>query len=386
MSTKSRLPRWLELLLRFLGSYGLAIVVMFFLFIDTLIGTLEQRTRGLYEVQRLLFNATFFMYDIPGTSLRIPIPGVYLLLVIFSINLLVGGIVRTPWRKEKWGNLVIHIGILFMVAGGGVTYHFAHDGQMTLAEQQTSNRFESYHDWEFVIAEHLGANRLRERVVNQDELMAIRPGQEQVFNAEELPFSIALNSYARNAEVIPIDATMRDFMIQPVKLELENERNLPAVRLRIIGRDGTPLRETALWGNSMLPLEFTHDGRRFEFELRKQTWEIPFSIKLIQFRHEYHPGTRIASTYESDVVKIENGGTQDILIRMNEPLRHHGYTFFQASFTDDEVNGVTSTFAVVHNPSDHWPLYGLILISIGLLVHFGMRLSNYLKRERRVRA
>ena len=386
MSSPSRLPRWLDLLLRFLGSYGLALVVMGFLFLDTLIGTLEQRTRGLYEVQRLLFNAAFFMYDIPGTSLRVPIPGVYLLLIIFGINLVVGGIVRTPWRKEKIGNLIIHAGILFMLAAGAVTYHFAHDGQMTLAPNQTSNRFESYHEWEFVAAENLGGGRLREHAIHQDQLMAIRHGAERIFTQPGLPFAIALSDYARNAEVVPTDPTLSDFIIQSVALDMQNERNLPAVRVRLLGADGAPLRESVIWGNSILPLEVQADGRSFELSLRKRSWELPFSLTLKEFRHEYHPGTQIASTYESDVVKLDESGTQDILIRMNEPMRHKGYTFFQASFTDDPRTGVTSTFAVVHNPSDHWPLYGLILISIGLLFHFGMRLSNFLKRERRARA
>src|SRR5690606_7362129 len=108
--------------------------------------------------------------------------------------------------------------------------------------------------------------------------------------------------------------------------------------------------------------QFELDGRTYEFSLRKRTWDLPFSIHLVAFRHEYHPGTQIAKTYESDIIKTENGQGQDILIRMNEPFRHQGYTFFQASFTDDPQRGVTSTFAVVHNPADHWPLYGLILI------------------------
>lgn len=386
MSPKSRLPRWLDLLLRFLGSYGLAIVVMAFLFLVTLIGTLEQRTKGIYEVQRLMFNAAFFVYQIPGTNFRVPIPGVYLLLIIFGINLIVGGIVRTPWRKEKAGNLIIHVGILFMLAAGAVTYHFAHDGQMTLAPRQTSSSFESYHEWEFVAAQPQGGGRVREFILHADELATIRPGRERLFRDEDLPFTIALSNYERNAEVVPADPQMTSFMIERRALEMENERNLPAVRLRLLGADGTPLRDSIVWGNSIFPLQVQAEGRAFEFSLRKRTWDLPFSITLSEFRHEYHPGTQIASTYESDIVKIEGGRTQDVRIRMNEPFRHRGYTFFQASFTDDAQRGVTSTFAVVHNPADHWPLYGLILITIGLLWHFGVHLMNYLRRERRARA
>ena len=87
------------------------------------------------------------------------------------------------------------------------------------------------------------------------------------------------------------------------------------------------------------------------------------------------------------MVKIEGDERSDILIRMNEPLRHKGYTFFQASFREDpQTRVLSSTFAVVKNPADQYPLYGCIIITFGMLLHFGAKLLRHLKMEREQRA
>ena len=68
---------------------------------------------------------------------------------------------------------------------------------------------------------------------------------------------------------------------------------------------------------------------------------------------------------------------------MNEPLRHKGYTLYQANWTPP-TNGIEySGFVIVTNPADQWPLYCLIISSIGLLIHFIMKFVNYLNKESR---
>ncbi len=42
-----------------------------------------------------------------------------------------------------------------------------------------------------------------------------------------------------------------------------------------------------------------------------------------------------------------------------------------------------SMFQVVKNPADHWPLYSLIVSSIGLGIHFLTKLFRFLNRSSR---
>jgi len=67
-------------------------------------------------------------------------------------------------------------------------------------------------------------------------------------------------------------------------------------------------------------------------------------------------------------------------IKMNEPLRHGGYTLFQAKWIGD-THRPQSGFAVVNNPADQWPKYCLYLATIGLTAHFGMQLTQFLLKR-----
>ena len=55
---------------------------------------------------------------------------------------------------------------------------------------------------------------------------------------------------------------------------------------------------------------------------------------------------------------------------MNHPLRHAGYTFYQASYAIDATGRETSTLAVVHNRSRVVPYVGTVVVGLGLAVHF----------------
>ena len=80
------MKRFLALAFEGLSSFGFAVVLLFYLFVLTLVGTLQQQWISLCEVQEMYFNS----YLIPGT----PFPGVHLTLVLLFVNLVSGGMVR----------------------------------------------------------------------------------------------------------------------------------------------------------------------------------------------------------------------------------------------------------------------------------------------------
>ena len=76
---------------------------------------------------------------------------------------------------------------------------------------------------------------------------------------------------------------------------------------------------------------------------------------------------------------IEKEIPRRVLIQMNEPLRHRGYTFFQASFIeglDEEATGL----AVVKNYGRLFPYISSIIMSVGLLLHLIVNLPKMIKR------
>ena len=169
------------------------------------------------------------------------------------------------------------------------------------------------------------------------------------------------------------------------------EANLAGVLATVKSSDGAE-KQLLLWEVATAPVTYrTADGRVFTLRFKRQTWELPFTVTLSQFTHEKHPGTMRPKVFSSDVIKRDNGVDQPVKIEMNKPLRHQGYTLFQASYHDQWTaarprSEMYSVFAVVKNPSDQWPVWGTIMAAVGMTLHFCMKLAEAISRSSRKRA
>ncbi len=101
---------------------------------------------------------------------------------------------------------------------------------------------------------------------------------------------------------------------------------------------------------------------------RNRILNMDFDILLKKFNVPRYQGTRRAMSYESEVFVPELG---DRVISMNEPLKHKGYTFYQASFQEDEKGEpVMSILSVNKDPGRFWKYLGSALIVLGCIVMF----------------
>ncbi len=108
--------------------------------------------------------------------------------------------------------------------------------------------------------------------------------------------------------------------------------------------------------------------------------ELDFTLKLNDFEVGFDPGTKSPSKFVSDVTLID-GQTppSDHVIRMNQPLEHRFWTFYQSSYIpeQDEMGNKTgsyqSVFQVRYDPV--WPVIygGCLLVVLGTFVQFYMR-------------
>ena len=375
----------------FIASYGFACIIFVFLLILTFLGTIEQVNQGLFEVQKKYFESIVVVQWVG--PIPIPLPGVYLLMVLFTINLVAGGIVRMRKHKNTIGNLITHAGMLVMIAAAFVNYSFAKEGHMTLAENEQSSEFVSYYLWEIAIAQPEEGKVSHEMVIPNEAFASLKPGESKTFQSASLPFDLTVSSFYRNC--MPVGAgpfvqqTMKvvdGFALQQMDLDKEAERNVAGAYAVAKEKQSGTTHEGILWGLSTSPWSVTVDGKKYTIDLRRKRYPLPFTIALDKFHHENHPGTGMARMFASDVTKIENNTKTPVKIQMNEPLRHLGYTFYQASWQPaDPSTGSPerSTLAVVKNPADQWPLYSCIIITIGLLIHFTGKLAKYIRAENR---
>ena len=385
----------LGLAVAFLASYGFACVLLLLLCLLVFLGTLEQVDHGLFEVQKRYFNSPFLVHWLElgaGLSLPIPLPGVHLLLALLSVNLLLGGLVRIQKSSRTLGIIVAHLGIALLLLGGMVTFWFSDEGQLTLQQGRRGAEFRSYHEWElaiYALGPDLVAPEGREELLLRERDLRRAPA---TFHHARLPFELRLDGFWPNArptrEPAPPNPTIEGWALRVLPLEKEAEANMAGAYVTVLA--GGAERTGIVWGFEHFPLRpclpwvVEQGGAKWAIELRRRVYDLPFTIQLDKFTHEYHPGTERPRSFMSDVTMVEDGVATAIKIRMNEPLRHRGYTLFQAGFgpkgagpTDD----VWSTFAVVRNPADHWPVAACAVISLGLLVHFLQKLLRWVRAQ-----
>ncbi len=415
-------PSIWTLIVRFLGSYGLAVALMALLFVLTFLGTLEQGSRSLYDVQVDYFESIIHIYWIELGTTRIPLllPGAYILLILFAVNLIVGGLIRIRKSSSTAGVIVAHLGILFLLFGGLVEFLDSDKGHMTIHEAEpfedtnangvwdpneaftdanqngrydageTSNEFMSYYDWEVVITEYLQDGRLREHVIQHDVFAYLDKGETARATSEVLPFDVVMLKFMRNARpyrVADTNARRGERVgLEEVDPDAEKaERNLAGLTVQLVPPDGTRA-EALVWGGQNYPARVEVLGRKWDVDLRHKRWELPFDITLDDFQKEQHAGTRMAKRFSSFVTKTEDDDTTTIHITMNEPLRHSGYTLYQSGWgPPDAPEGARlySTFSVVRNPADKIPEYACWVIAFGLLVAFTQKLVRYIRTQQR---
>jgi len=196
---------------------------------------------------------------------------------------------------------------------------------------------------------------------------------------DELGFNLTVDTYHKNADAyIKLQDGDSDVIndsgiksLEPVKLDIEPEKNLPGCILNVNDNNGASTK-ILLYGGEGTPTLLGVNGQRFHFQLRRKRYPLPFTITLSDFRMEVHPGTEVAKSYES-LVEIKHKELQrEVLIYMNHPLRYKNYTLYQASYSIDTLGQERSTLATVKNSGRLLPYISSGIVFSGLVTHFFM--------------
>jgi hypothetical protein len=399
-------------LIAFLSSFGLATVVLALLLLITFLGTLEQAEYGLVASQARYFESFFVdridigacwralalnaYADIGNVTFPLPIlPGGYTLMAVLFVNMFLGGIIRIRKSPKTIGVIISHFAILFMIAAGAVSYHFAVEGNMSLREGETSDEFLSFHD-RVIEIEKVQTDAKAKRsvlVIDQSKYQDLTDGKGRTFTHESLPFDLLITGWKKHAQPKPDrDGSRADaidgYFVQEVSMLDESgaamaDEALASACVAIVkDKKGGAELKGILWEFAAAPWTVTVGGDKYLISLVHRTYKLPFAIKLDKTEQEKHPGTDRARRFTSWVTKLENGREEKRVITMNEPVRSEGYAVFQQSFDDGTRtgNGVKSSgFQIVENPSDHWPLISCLIVAEGLLLHFLMMLARFIK-------
>jgi len=378
-------------LLRFVSSYALGIVMLALMMLLTVLGTLYQAEHGLFRAQQLFYASYGFLYPLGDSGLKLPLPGARLLMVILFINLLAATIWRMKPSRRVVGVYIIHAGILLLLAGGFLTAYGSYEAYMELREGGTSNFSTRFHEEELVIA-HTSAPG-EETVTAIRHLDHVKDGTVLLRRSPEVPFDLVVEELVHDgvAEVDSEGAFAKARgLTYPGSQQLQlmrappgpNDQKLLAGIFRA-RRDGQPDELFLLSDILDDDVRLMVGGQEYRLRLRNRRDYYPFTLHLHDFQRETHPGTMMNRSYASNVTLIDEtaGEKRDVRIYMNNPLRYQTYTFYQASFGD---NDRLSVLQVVKNAGLVFPYIATVIISIGLLWQFATVLVSRANQQRRL--
>jgi hypothetical protein len=387
--------------------FALSIGLVFF-------GTLAQRDAGVWTVVEDYFwswivwipldlinqfGQVFFKEQFPkGTtwSGSFPFPSGKLLGGAMLINLLAAHLVRFRLTWKRSGVLILHSGLILLFVGEFITREYAVEQRMIIDEGQTVDFAEDSKKFELAMIDRSDA---REDQVTAIPESVLRGTKDRITDAA-LPVDVEVVQYMVNSRLekptadkpSPVTAgNMATPGAGQIAVEVPevsgvdpNQKvDIPSVYVKFFkkGTDqelGTYLLSVWLKDDSL-----EVDGKKYDLAFRFKRYYKPYRIKLIDFRFDRYLGTEKAKNYSSEVVLIdpEMGLERNQTIRMNEPLRHRGETFYQSNFMNEGKDVETTVLQVVKNPGWLIPYISCILVSVGMLLHFGIYLNQFLTRR-----
>lgn len=379
----------LERLIRIFTSLRLTVICLSLALILVFWGTIAQVELGLYRVQHEFFQSVIIFQTLKVGSLKIPVifPGGYLIGTVLLLNLVGAYMRRFTFSKKKIGLLLIHVGLILLLIGQLLTDFLAKESMLHLREGQAKNYSEADSRMELAIMDVTDTD--------SDKVVAV-PGsvlsEKGTVKHESLPFSIQVKNWYANSSVAerkanpnaPVPATQgfgpQIIVEERPRVTAMDSRDVPSAIIEIVGKQGS-LGTWAVSGFLEQPQAFKYDGRTYELALRRTRYYKPFSLQLLDFRHDVYPGTQIPKNFSSRVRlrHPESGEDREVLIYMNNPLRYGGETYYQASFDTDNEGTILQ---VVRNPSWLAPYASTVLVSIGLLMQFMTHMVGFVKKRK----
>lgn len=379
----------LDRFVRAFTSLRLTVVLLALGLVLVFWGTIAQVHLGLYKAQNEFFRSFIVYWQPTGSALRIPIfPGGYLVGGLLMINLFAAHFRYYQPGRRKIGIVMIHLGIVLLLAGQFLTDVLSVESTMHIRQGGSKNYSEADRSYELAITDTTDAQ--------SDKVVVIPAARLQLrgeISHPDLPFTLRIKNYFVNSALSEKSETGYSQVnatagIAPDAWWLElahetemNKRDMPSGVIELATPQG-PLGSYLVSTYLARPQTFTHAGRRYQMELRAVRYYKPFTMQLVEFRHDKYPGTEIPKNFSSRVrvQRPDTGEDREVLIFMNNPLRYNGETYYQASFDPDNQGTILQ---VVRNPSWLTPYFACVLVAAGLVVQFVSHLTGFAARRKK---
>lgn len=137
-----------------------------------------------------------------------------------------------------------------------------------------------------------------------------------------------------------------------------------AVKLEILGKE--------YWSTNYSPLSLMIQGKKVFIEVTKESINLPFELALTEFKMDKDPGTNNPASYESFVKLFADGKTSSHHVYMNNPMKQAGFTFYQASYSQDNNGQYNTTLAVNVDQGRTMKYLGSLMLVFGAIWHYNL--------------
>ncbi len=376
----------------FFVSLKLTVVLLALGLVLIFVATLDQVNLGIWAVQQKYFHSFFVLWKVGDVPVPV-FPGGYLIGGLLLINLISAHVYRFKLTARKIGIQLTHTGFIILLVGELLSGLWQETYTMRIVEGQTVNYSEHERNLELAIID-VSSPEFDDVVAIPESLLA----RGKTIEHPKLPFRIVAKQHYPNASLanrVPSSGAPANpatagigpqIVVTPRPLTYkENERNIPAVFVEFVAASGS----LGTWlvspdiDESRSPQVLTHDGRPWKMVLRPARAYKPFSIHVQEVRHDVYPGTDIPKNFSSRIHLSTPDGKddRDVLIYMNNPMRHGGYTFYQYQM---DTGHKTTVLQAVRNPSWLMPYVACSLMSLGLCIQFMFHLWGFVQKRRAV--
>jgi hypothetical protein len=297
---------------------------------------------------------------------------------------------------RKAGIVLLHAGIVVMMSSEIITGLAAREGQMTIDEGQTVSFVEDNRSVELAFVDR--SDPARDDVVVVPKSRLVRPGPVE---APELPVDVEVlkPGLLINADLVrpsrdkanPATAGAGlSWIAEPRQEESgassDQRVDLPAVYVRLrekgTGRDLGTYLAAVLLTLSADPQPVRVGDRTWTLSLRFPRTYKPYEVTLRDFQFAFYPGTKTPKDFSAyvHIHDRERGTEREARIWMNNPLRYHGDTLYQASWDGDA--GTTTTLQVVTNAGWMLPYVACMIVATGMFGQFWLSFAAMLARRK----
>lgn len=394
-----QLPKPVRIVIKTFTSLKLTVVLLSLALALTFFGTLAQVDKGLYVVQKDYFQSVGIVLHsqpIPKAeggiwfNLTIPLVGGYLLGKLLLINLVAGFISRFKWTPKKSGIYISHLGLILLLVGQWFTEMFQVESNIRFEEGESRNYSEAFREFELAFTTPSADRNAKSHVAIPESKLS-KVGEGKTFSDAAVPFDLkVLKRYANSTISTNFPSASRDNFeaagrnFTPVEKDQVfsmDAINVPSYEIEFISKSDGQSVGKYLLTPELLPQKVASSAEPMDVQLRFTRYYKPFTLHLIDFRHDKFVGTETPRNFSSlvQVDHPETGENRSVNIRMNDPLRYNGEAYFQASF--DRVNPRVTVLQVVRNPSAWIPYISCTMMTLGLLIQFLIHLEKFVGKQ-----